>query len=152
MPPPPPRKHLQGPNNCKTVVQAQYIFLYIYIYIYIYRYRYRHIYRFEEYSDNVKSQPRPETPDDITSESEQEDLYGSECYSEFDEWKEFDETNESAALTDEDRLQELEEILIDENYAELWESRLYFFFPLLNFNNMEYLGSNVLSDEDLDNI
>ena len=107
---------------------------------------------FEEYSDNAKSQPGPETPDDITSESEQEDLYGSECDSEFDEWKEFDETNESAALTDEDMLQELEEILSDENYAELWESRLYFFFPFLNFNNMEYLGSNVLSDEDLDNI
>jgi hypothetical protein len=107
--------------------------------------------KFEEPTENAKADPGPQDRDDISSEGGEEELLGSDCDSEFDEWKDFDEANE-AALSDEERLKELEEILSDENYAELWESRLYLISSLSIFNNMEFLGSNVLSDEDLDNI
>ena len=77
----------------------------------------------KESSDNAKANPRPQ--DDIVSESEGgEEELAIDSDSEFDEWKDFDEEND-AALSDEDKLQELEEILSAEEYAELWETRLY---------------------------
>lgn len=49
--------------------------------------------------------------------------------SEFDEWKDYHEDDERAALqSDEERLHEFEDILGPEEHAELWETRLYFIF------------------------
>ena len=60
----------------------------------------------------------------MASEGEEELASDNNSDSEFDEWKDFDEANE-AALSDEEKLQEFEKILSAEEYAELWESRLY---------------------------
>ena len=89
----------------------------------------------------------------ILSEDRQEQELESDSDSEFDERKGFDEECEAAAvLSDEERLQELEDMLSAGNYAQLWESRLYLISsPLFSINNLE-LGSDILSDEDQDNI
>ena len=84
----------------------------------------------QELSDDAEADPRPQ--DDMVSDleggQELEEL-ASDNESEFDEWKDFDEVNE-AALSDEEKLQEFEEILGAEEYAELWASRLYLFLSL----------------------
>jgi len=89
----------------------------------------------------------------ILSEDRQEQELESDSDSEFDEWKGFDEECEAAAvLSDEERLQELEDMLSAGNYAQLWESCLYLISsPLFSINNLK-LGSDILSDEDQDNI
>jgi hypothetical protein len=91
--------------------------------------------------------------DNMVSEDDQEGFLGSDSESEFEDWKDFDEENETA-LSDEEKLEELEDILSSENYAELWQSRLCFLYIYFESEShcMELLGSNVLSDEDLDNI
>jgi hypothetical protein len=68
--------------------------------------------------------------DNMVSEDDQEGFLGSDSESEFEDWKDFDEENETA-LSDEEKLEELEDILSSENYAELWQSRLCFFIYLL---------------------
>jgi hypothetical protein len=58
-----------------------------------------------------------------------EDDFWSDQGTEFDEWRDYHEDDEAAALqSDEERLQEFEDILGPEETAELWESRLCFTF------------------------
>ena len=62
------------------------------------------------------------------SASEREGLehdISSDQGSDFDEWRDYNEDDETAALqSDEERLHEFEDILGPEEHAELWESRL----------------------------
>ena len=54
-----------------------------------------------------------------------EDDISSDQGSKFDEWRDYNEDDETAALqSDEERLHEFEDILGPEEHAELWESRL----------------------------
>ena len=57
--------------------------------------------------------------------------------SEFDDWKAFDEEEEfEAERSDDDALREYEEIMGDEEYAELWSTRMYSLSHVLPlFNN-----------------
>ena len=91
-------------------------------------------------SDHTQANIGPQLDDDMMPV-----VHDIKSESEFDEWKDFDEVNE-AALSDEEKLQEFEEILSAEEYTELWGSRMYLILSLSTFNNMELLGTNVLSD------
>ena len=77
-----------------------------------------------EYDEQELEEANPGPQDDMASEGEEELASDNNSDSEFDEWKDFDEANE-AALSDEEKLREFEKILSAEEYAELWESRLY---------------------------
>ena len=85
----------------------------------------------ESGSDYVEADYRPRSQDDMVSEEGQEEL-ASDSESEFDEWKDFDEVNE-ATLSDEEKLQELEEILSAEEYSELWKSRMFLTSHCISF-------------------
>ena len=62
--------------------------------------------------------------DDSDNEGDFSDLEGVD--SEFDDWKAFDEEEElEAEHSDDDALREFEEMMGDEEYAELWSTRRY---------------------------
>jgi len=51
--------------------------------------------------------------------------------SEFDDWKAFDEEELEAEHSDEEALREFEEMMGDEEYAELWSTRRYSLYHVL---------------------
>lgn len=83
----------------------------------------------EGYSEDLDSDKEKELGD--FSDSEKVD-------SEFDDWKAFDEEDEfEAENSDEDALREFEEMMGDEEYAELWSTRRYSLVHVLSlFNNI----------------
>jgi hypothetical protein len=81
----------------------------------------------EEHTGSGEESDATSNSEGLASEGGQgfEDDHGLE----FDEWKEYCEDEETAALhSDEERLREFDDILGPEEHAELWESRLCFTF------------------------
>ena len=91
--------------------------------------------------DDVGAEGGSNYPEDLDSDDEIK-LGGfsdsDDVDSEFEDWKAFDQEELEVEHSDEDALREFEEMMGDEEYAELWSTRKYSPSPLFKTNIFLY--------------